>query len=295
MFATLVAPLVGILAVCGVAAIVVGTRPAPEGSTTRAQPPMSLSQRWARLTRRPPGAAGRRQDMLLALGLAAGIVGFLMTRWVALIVLVPAGMLILPKLLGQAAPTDLPLLTALDRWVRTVAATMSGGTDVVDTIRRNQASSPPLIAEEVAALVDRFNAGWPTAAAFHRFADDLDSPEADAVIASLAMAANHSTGVTDNLAAIAESIQDRIKSLRAVETERARPRQTARMVTIITLVMIVGATVLGGGYFDALATPLGQLIVAVLAVGYVGSLLIMYRSTVPRRRERIYTTPTEVV
>lgn len=294
MFVTLVAPVVGMLVVVGLIAIVMGSRPGPVRRRPAATA-LSWSQRWARLTRRPPGAAGRRQDMLLLLGLLIGIVGFLLTRWVAVIVLVPIAMVILPKLLGQAAPTDLPMLTALDRWVRTISATLSGGSDVIDTIRRNQASTPPLIADEVNALVDRFNTGWPAGAAFHRFADDLDSPEADAVVASLAMAANHSTGVTDNLQAIAESIQDRIKALRAVETERARPRQTARMVTVITLVMILAAAVLGGGYFDALANPLGQLIVAGLTTGYVGSLLIMYRSTVPRRRERIYTTPTEVI
>lgn len=292
MFIVLVAPLVGMLVVVGVVAIVLGFRPGPEGEPVST---LTWSQRWARLTRRPPGAAGRRQDMFLLLGLVIGIVGFLLTRWVAVIVLVPLGMVILPKLLGRAAPTDLPLLTALDRWVRTISATMSGGTDVVDTIRRNQASTPPLIADDVAALIDRFNSGWPTAAAFHRFADDLDNPEADAVVASLAMAANHSTGVTDNLNAIAESIHDRIRAMRMVETERARPRQTVRIVTIITLVMIVAAGVLGGGYFDALTSPVGQLIVAGLAIGYVSSLLIMYRSTVPRRRERIYTTPTEVI
>src|SRR5699024_4940131 len=234
-----------------------------------------------------------RRDLLLGVGLIVGVIGFVLTRWIALVALVPIGMLILPKLLGQAPPSDLPLLGALDRWVRTIATALGSGSDVIDAIRNTQASTPALIADEVGTLIDRFNNGWPSDAAFHRFADDLDNPEADAVVASLALAAHHSNGVAENLGAIADSIQDRIKITRTIETERGKPRQGVRLTTIITAVMIGVALVVGKGYFAPVATPLGQLLLAGLAAGYVGSLLAMYRMTVPRRRDRIFVAPTQ--
>ena len=289
----LAAPVGGGLLVGGVVALVMGLRPGPAGAAEgRAR--LSWRQRWARWTRRPPGALGRRRDLLLGIGLLAGVVGFVLTRWIALVVLVPIGMAILPKLLGQAPPSDLPLLGALDRWVRTVATSLGSGSDVIDAIRNSQSSTPALIAGEVGTLIDRFNSGWPSDAAFHRFADDLDSPEADAVVASLALAAHHSNGVGDNLRAIADSIQDRIRVTRTIEVERGKPRQGVRLTTIITAIMIAVAVFVGRGYFASLATPLGQLLLAGLAAGYVASLLAMYRMTVPRRRDRIFTTPTQV-
>ena len=53
---------------------------------------------------------------------------------------------------------------------------------------------------------------------------------------------------------------------RKVEAERAKPRATARAVTLITLgVVLVGA--LNGTYLAPYGTPLGQLVLAVITPG----------------------------
>jgi hypothetical protein len=119
-------------------------------------------------------------------------------------------------------------------------------------------------------------------------ADELDSPDSDAVLAALTLSANRGgTGAQATLAALAESIQERLRALREIDAERAKPRIVVRQVTTITLVVLGGAFLLGGGFFDPYGTPVGQLILTVLVAGYLGSLLFLRRLTLPRGRQRI--------
>ena len=50
-------------------------------------------------------------------------------------------------------PRDVELLEALDRWVRSLAATLATGKSVTDAIRVSRRTAPPLIAEEIGTLV----------------------------------------------------------------------------------------------------------------------------------------------
>ena len=46
------------------------------------------------------------------------------------------------------------------------------------------------MADEISLLVTRLNSRWETRDALMRFADEVDSPDADAVIAALILASN---------------------------------------------------------------------------------------------------------
>lgn len=119
-------------------------------------------------------------------------------------------------------------------------------------------------------------------------ADELDSPDADAVIASLILAADRGgTGATATLAALADTIADRLKAMREIEAERAKPRIVVRQVTGITVVVLALAFLFGREFFAPYGTPLGQAILAALLASYVASLAFLRRLTLPRRRERI--------
>ena len=63
------------------------------------------------------------------------------------------------------------------------------------------------------------------------------------------LATTRTEGIRDNLLSIADSVQERLRAVRAVENERAKPRQTARLVTIISAMLIGTTAFLGGGYF----------------------------------------------
>lgn len=278
----------GAVALVGAVALAGSLRhPAPVKASRQRRTP---AQAWARATRRPPGAAGRRRDLVLLVSLAGGFVVFLWTGWLIAIAAVPVGALLLPKLLGKAPPSDTELLEALDRWVRTLATTMPAGRDVLQAIRAARASAPPLIAAEVEQLVDRLDRRWDARVALQRFADALDNPESDAVVMSLMLATTRTQGVRDNLLAIADGLQERLRAARTVESERAKPRTNARIVTVLSALLVGGTAFFGHGYFAPYTTPVGEVVIAVLVAFYMFSLVVLYRMAVPKRRERILVT-----
>lgn len=285
------AGMVGAAAVAAAVGLIVLSLTDPVRTLTPSGPRGSLAQLWAHYTRRPPSAQGRRRDVLLGTGVVGGVVAFLLTGWLALIVLVPLAVVVGPKMLGQAPQTDLPLLEALDRWVRTLATIVPLGRDVTGTIRASRASAPPVLAEHVSALVARMDRGMNAREALQRFADELDNPEADSVIASLMLATRRTQGLTANLLSVADAIQERMVALRQVETERSRPRQSARLTTILSALMITGAAFSGDLLIAYRTTALGQLLLLVLAGGYVASMGMLYHVSRPRRRHRILIRP----
>lgn len=282
------ATVAGTLAGLALLLVILGLIPTP----ARPRGDESLSHTWARLTRRPPGQAGRRRDLIWATSAVAGLIIAALTGWVALALLVPALVMVAPKLLGQAPVTDIPLLESLDKWVRNVATLLPEGRDVVQSIRASRSVAPPLIAEEVARLVQRINTGMAPAAALQRFADELDSAEADSVVASLMLATTRPIGATANLNAIAANLQDRLRVLRDIEAERAKPRNTSRNVTLISLLMIGALAILAPTFLAPLSHPIGQVIVLVAVVVYCGALWTMFSITVPRKRARILVRRT---
>ncbi|WP_026928435.1 type II secretion system F family protein [Granulicoccus phenolivorans] len=235
-----------------------------------------------------PGTPRRRRNLRLLVGLALGFVVFALTGWVLALLLVPLAVIGVPYLLGNPENRDIRVLEALDRWVRTLAATMVTGHSVTDAIRTSRRNAPELLREPVNLLVSRLNDRWSTRDALQEFADRLDSPDADAVIAALSLAAHRGgTGATRTLGAIAESIQDQLRALREIEAERAKPRVVVRQVTGISAVVLIAALLTSGAYFDPYRTPFGQVLLALLIAGYAGSLLMLRRLAVPRRRDRI--------
>ncbi|MBA3529139.1 MAG: type II secretion system F family protein [Propionibacteriaceae bacterium] len=208
--------------------------------------------------------------------------------WLIAVPLVPVLVFGLPYLLALPKARDVELLEALDRWVRALASTLTTGKSVTDAIRISRRTAPDLIADELAILVSRLNNRWETRDALMRFADALASPDADAVVAALILAANRgSNGASVTLHALADSLQAQLKGRRVVDTERAKPYVVVRQVTLITVISLAVAFVLGRQFFAPYATPLGQLILSVLVSLYLGSLLLMRRQAAQRPRDRI--------
>lgn len=236
---------------------------------------------------------GVRRLVLLAVWCLAGVVAAALTGWALLAILAPVLGIVLPALLGRPSERELQLLTALDRWVRSLAAILSTGRSIPDAIRVSVRQAPEVLAEPLGLLVQRLDDRWTLQQALHALADELDSADADAVLAALSLAADRGgTGAHATLSALADSIQDRIRALREIETERAKPRIVVRQVTAITLAVLAAALVFGGAFFEPYRTPIGQLILAVLTGAYLGSLLLLRRMSLPRARQRILRKQT---
>lgn len=281
----------GLLVVGGALALLVGLRRRPVAAadrTGRRRERESIGRLWARISRRPPGEAGRRRDLLL---LAAVLVGFVIAAvsgWLVMIIVVPATAWVLPLILTPPKDRDVVLLEALDRWVRNLSASLPTGKSIPDAIRLSGRTAPDPIAEPLGGLITRLNDRWDSRDALMRFADDLDSPDADGVIAALILASDRgANGAAITLGELADSIQAQLKGRREVETERTKPYTVVRQVTVITAITLGAAFVFARTFFEPYGTPVGQLILAALIAAYLGSLLLMRRRAQPQKRDRI--------
>ena len=88
----------------------------------------------------------------------------------------------------------------------------------------------------------------------------------------------------------ADAVAQDVAVRRTVEAERAKPRATARAVTFITLgLLVVGA--FNRAYLAPYSTPLGQLVLALIAAGFVGCLMWMRALTLSPPEPRFVTGP----
>lgn len=221
-------------------------------------------------------------------GVVLGTGVALWTGWPLMLVVIPVAVIGLPSLLSAPRQIEIELLGALDRWVRGMTATLATGKSITDALRHSALQPPAELAEPLVLLVRRLDDRWTPTDALAAFADELGNADADAVVASLILAVRRGgSGAIVSLSALADSIQERLRALREIEAERAKPRAVVRQVTAITLVVLAGAMVFGRGFFAPYGTPLGQVLLAVLLVLYVGSLAMLRRMTLPRHRERI--------
>ena len=260
-----------------------GRRPRAAGRRTE-----SVAELWARVSRRPTGSRGRRRDVILLLSLITGCTAAMLTGWLILIVVLPLLALGLPYLLILPKPRDIELLEALDRWVRSLAATLATGKSITDAIRISRRTAPPLLADEINLLVTRLNNRWETRDALMRFADAIDSPDADGVLAALILASSRgANGASVTLQALADSIQTQLKGRRAIEVERSKPYVVVRQVTVISLSTLALVFAFSPSFFAPYRTPIGQVLLSVLLIIYIASLLLMRRKARQPDRPRI--------
>ena len=135
--------------------------------------------------------------MILLLSMIIGGTVAMLTGWLILIVVLPLLALGLPYLLTLPKPRDIELLEALDRWVRSLSATLATGKSITDAIRISRRTAPPVLADEINLLVARLNNRWETRNALMRFADTIDSADADGVMLTRYPDGVHSQHVTE--------------------------------------------------------------------------------------------------
>lgn len=233
-------------------------------------------------------AVRRRTWWELGAGLCIGVLLAYVMRSPVLFVAAPLATVGMPRLLGEPTQSEVELLEALDRWVRGIVATLATGRSITEAVRISARQPPSLLANAISALVKRLEGRWPLDAALWAMADDLDSPDADAVLAALILSASRGgTGAASTLDALAESIQQRLRALREIEAERAKPRIVVRQVTLISALALVACMVASPAFFEPYASPLGQVVLASLLAVYVLAIWLMRRMTLPRRRQRI--------
>lgn len=265
----LIPALGGALVVAGIIGVILGARRTPVAPPApRRRNQSRLSSRWAGME--------RRTKILAVAGLIAGALIYLFTGWLIAVVLVPLAAVGLPTLLSappSAARID--RLEALEEWTRALAGVLTVGVGLEEALRSTLRSTPEAIRPEVTTLVARLRARISTEEALRAFADDLNDATGDLVAAYLILGARRrGQGLASVLESLAESVAADVRARRAIEADRAKPRTTARWVTIITI-SVLGFLTLTGDYISPYGSPLGQLLLILLLSAYVGLLIWM--------------------
>lgn len=287
---TLLAAVAGMAAGGGLLLVVLGLRPTPVGRPPRAS---STVRRARRMLDAGGDRAARTRRIRLVVGAVAGGLVWLLSGWVIAVVVLPAAAVGLPALLGKGgASAGVDRLEALEEWTRNLVGVLDVGVGLEQAITVNLRSAPEAIRPQVQALVARLEARWSTEAALRAFAADLDDAAGDLVAASLILGAQRrGSGLSKVLDALAETVAEEVRMRRQVEADRAKPRTTARAVTIITLV-VLGLLTLNSDYITPYGSPLGQMVLALLLGLYVGALVWMRAMTGRRQVPRFLSART---
>ena len=258
----------GALVVAGVIGLVAGARRTPVAAPG---PPRSTGRVVARLRR-----TSRRTLVLAGIGLAAGAVVAVATGWFLAVLLVPAVLAGVPVLLGpHPAAVQIDRLEAMEEWTRSLSGVLTAGVGLEQALTATLRSTPAPIVGEVSVLVARLRARWTTEAALRAFAEDLDDPTGDLIAANLILGARRrAAGLATVLDALAASVAADVRARRTVEADRAKPRATARWVTVIT-VGVLAVLALTGSYVAPYGSGIGQVILAVLLAVYAALLVWM--------------------
>lgn len=263
----LVPAVAGALIVAGFIGVVVGLKPAP------VRPPRS------RPIRRKPMSAGTKR--LLLVGVAGGCLAWLVTGWALALIAVPLACVGVPMLLSNSgAAARIDRLEAMEEWTRSLSGVLTVGIGLEQALVATERSTPSAIRPEVQRLVARLRSRWNTEEAIRSFADELDDATGDLVAANLILAARRrGAGLAQVLESLAESVSADVRTRRQIEADRAKPRATARWVTIISVGVLV-ILAISGTYVEPYRSPLGQVILVTLLTAYVATLVWMKRMAI---------------
>jgi Flp pilus assembly protein TadB len=227
-----------------------------------------------------PPSARRRRRLWLGGAVVGGILVWLLSGWALAVVVLPLLVVGVPLLLSSP-PTaiDVERLTAIEQWTRGMSGVLTVGSGIEHAITASLGSTPEPIVPMVGTLVARLNARWPTEEALRAFADDLNDATGDLVAATLILGAQRrGPGLAAVLDDLAATVAEEVRIRRGIEADRAKPRTTARWVTILTL-GVLGVLALDREYIAPYKTPVGQLALLVFLSLYAGCLLWLRRMT----------------
>lgn len=273
--------LAGGLIAAGIVGVVASWRPAPAGAPRPRRTPPLLSRLRA---------LSLRTRLLALTGLVVGVLVAVLSGWLVAAVVVPAAFVGIPLLV--TAPEEkarIARLEALAEWTRNLAGVLTVGVGLEQALVATLRSTPTAIKPEVTRLVARLRARWSTEDALLAFADELDDATGDLVAAYLILGARRrGTGLASVLQGLAESVAEDVTVRRRVEADRAKPRATARTVTLITI-GVLAVLSFSGQIMAPYGTPLGQALLTVLLSVYGATLVWLRRMSMGEPLPRFLT------
>ena len=226
------------------------------------------------LFKRSGGTGSRKRLIRLGTAIAVGLIVLVVTRW--LVLAVALGLLagLADRFFGGSGEERRAIerLEALATWTEALRDTIAGAVGLEQAIPATAVNAAPAIKPGLNLLVDRLRIREPLPSALLRFADDLDDPSADLIVAALVLNARlRGPGLREVLSALADSAREELDVRRKVAAERRSTRRSVQVVVAITLLVAAALILFNPAYVAPYTSFVGQfvlfLVIALYAVG----------------------------
>jgi Flp pilus assembly protein TadB len=232
---------------------------------------------------RGPDAAQRLVKNLFgvrgAVAVIAGLLVLLATRWV--VAGIGVGLLAYSwRSLGGASAErkTMARLESLATWTESLRDTIAGAVGLEQAIPSSTRVADASIREPLANLVDRLHTRVPMHVALRRFADDLDDPSADMIIAALIINARlRGPGLRALLGALADSLREELDMRRKVHASRRSTRRSVQIVIGVSVGVAIALAVVDHAFLKPYNGFFGQLMLAVIGAVYAAGILWLRR------------------
>ncbi|MEU6996996.1 type II secretion system F family protein [Nonomuraea sp. NPDC046570] len=223
---------------------------------------------------RPRRPSDRRRELVKVLSTRTAIAAILatlvlvVTQWPVM----AAGCVLLVfawrGLSGGAAEERAAMrrLEGLAAWTESLRDTIAGAAGLEQAIPSSIRAAAPTLRPHLRALVDRMHTRMALPDALRLFADELDDPSADLVVAALILNSRlRGPGLRDVLGALAVSAREELDMRRRVEAERRSTRRSVQIVVLTALGFAAALVVFNPSYVAEYRSWLGQAVLVVVA------------------------------
>ncbi len=240
---------------------------------------------------RPPRTPKPDEQLGVRLGLAvgAGVLVGALTRWPVAALLAGIAAFFIPNLLGAKAAREAQVakVEGIAGWAEMLRDTLAGAGGLEQSIMATAGVAPLPIRSHVLGLAAQLERER-LAPALRSFADALNDPTGDLVVAALVLAADKSPKrLGDLLGSLAASARADVNMRLRVDAGRARTRTSVRVVTASTVIFAFLLVILNRGYLDPYDTVLGQGVLAVVGGCFAGAFWWLSRASKEAPVERL--------
>ena len=243
------------------------------------------------------GAIGRTKTRQIGVAAAVGLAALVLTRWP--LAGLAAGVIVVlwPRLFGGGAVgrRQLEKIEALASWTESLRDTATAAAGLEQAIPATVPAAHALIRGPVRELAARLDGRVPLPEALARFADDVDDPAADMVVAALSLNARQRAGGLERiLTSLAASSRTELEMRRKVEHERRALRRQAQRIAFAVVGFVALQATFARGWVEPYSTALGQLVLAILTAIFLGAFIRMRSLSNSEPESRFLTSPDDV-
>jgi Flp pilus assembly protein TadB len=228
-----------------------------------------------------------------ALALILGAITLAATGWI--VAGLGVGLLALGwRSLGGAASErrTVARLEGLAVWTESLRDTIAGAVGLEQAIPSSLRVAAPTIRRPLENLVDRMRSRVPMADALRRFADELNDPSADLIIAALIINARlRGPGLRDLLGALSGSVREELDMRRKVSAERRSTRRSVQIVVLISVGLALGMAFFNHSYVRVYDSPAGQLVLVFVVALYAAGFIWLRKLANFDPPERLFAVP----